>query len=521
MEMEACVPVTVELIRSRDAGGNVVARLGLLLADEYLEFLAGRCRPNTVLAVAYDLKVFFAAAGKPPDAVTTADVLAFMTSQRTGGRGRLQLAGADAAGVSSRTLRRRLSSVSGLCGFLQARGDVAANPVPRGLPTRRERQRPRQGVPLVKVTRTLPVILSAAEVDALTGALRTHRDRAMVAAMVLGGLRRCEVLGLRLPDLRFGERRVFIAEGKGGHQRLIPVSPRFFAEVSAYLDAERPAGAGTDRVFVVLKGPRRGQPLSADGLDEILDGARGRAGLSRATCHQLRHTCLTRLREAGMALEAVQAQAGHASIESTRIYLHLADAGWPPSTARPPRPSTRRFSPTIPAGDPGERRPRAAARLGSADRHDPRCHRANAPLPGADRLRAPAAQRGQRGHGTAVLRRLPRPDRAGSHRPGPGHPPSHRGVQAVAGSPAGPEQAGRDDRNDRAPARHAADVLRPDRRMGLGRSTATSADVPRSSLRWLVCLDWLAPSAPWLRTPTISPGCLRSSAGVTPAGKHL
>jgi integrase/recombinase XerD len=39
----------------------------------------------------------------------------------------------------------------------------------------------------------------------------------------------------------------------------------------------------------------------------------------------LRHTCLTRLREAGMALEAVQSQAGHASIESTRIHLHLAD----------------------------------------------------------------------------------------------------------------------------------------------------------------------------------------------------
>jgi integrase/recombinase XerD len=323
--MEACMPVTVELTRSRDAAGNVVARLGLGLADEYLEFLAGRCRPNTVLAVAYDLKVFFTVAGRPPDAVTISDVLAFMTAQRTGAQGRLQVAGENAGGVSSRTLRRRLSSVSGLYSFLQARGDVPANPVPRGLPTRRERQRPRQGVPLVKVTRTLPVILSPAEVDALTAALRTHRDRAMVAAMVLGGLRRCEVLGLRLADLRFGERRLFIAEGKGGHQRLIPVSPRFFAEVSAYLDIERPAGAGTDRVFVVLKGPRRGQQLSADGLDEILAGARTRAGLPRATCHQLRHTCLTRLREAGMALEAVQAQAGHASIESTRIYLHLAD----------------------------------------------------------------------------------------------------------------------------------------------------------------------------------------------------
>jgi integrase/recombinase XerD len=78
-------------------------------------------------------------------------------------------------------------------------------------------------------------------------------------------------------------------------------------------------------VFTVLKGSRRGLPLSAAGLDEILDGARCRAGLAHATCHQLRHTCLTRLRKAGMSLEAVQAQAGHASIESTRIYLHLGD----------------------------------------------------------------------------------------------------------------------------------------------------------------------------------------------------
>ena len=227
--------------------------------------------------------------------------------------------------MSARTVRRRLSTVFGLFAFLQVRGDVAVNPVPRGLPTRRERSRPRQGVALLRSARTLPMILSPDQVDALTCALRTHRDRAMVAAMVLGGLRRCEVLGLRMQDLRFGERRVFVAEGKGGHQRLIPVSGRFFATVKDYLDGERPPDAGTDRVFVVLKGPRRGQPLSASGVDEVLSGARRRAGLQRATCHQLRHTCLTRLREAGMALEAIQAQAGHASIESTRIYLHLGD----------------------------------------------------------------------------------------------------------------------------------------------------------------------------------------------------
>src|SRR5674476_911931 len=89
------------------------------------------------------------------------------------------------------------------------------------------------------------------------------RDQPLVAAMVLGGLRRCEVLGLRLGDLHVAERRVFIAEGKGGHQRLIPISARFFTAISAYLEAERPAGTATDHVFVVLKGPRRGLPLSA------------------------------------------------------------------------------------------------------------------------------------------------------------------------------------------------------------------------------------------------------------------
>jgi site-specific recombinase XerD len=133
------------------------------------------------------------------------------------------------------------------------------------------------------------------------------------------------VLGLRFADVQIADRRLVITEGKGGHHRVVPAANRFFGALGGYLHEERPAAADTDRLFVVLKGPRRGLPLSAEGLDEILAGARKRAGLEHATCHELRHTCLTRLREAGMALEAVQAQAGHASIESTRVYLHLAN----------------------------------------------------------------------------------------------------------------------------------------------------------------------------------------------------
>jgi site-specific recombinase XerD len=316
------------LIRHHRGVELVAITLGHPLLDDYLAFVAARARTNTWLAVASDLKIFFGVVAKQPAQVNAADVFAFLASQRTSRLGERVVRLEDGEpGLAARTIARRLSSVRGLYAYLAARGDtgVSRNPVPTSLAARGPgARRGKGGVPLIRTPRTLPRVLAPSEVDALRAVLRTHRDRAMVEAMLLGGLRRCEVLGLRLDDVNVGERRVFVAEGKGGRQRMVPVSPRFFASLGDYLDQERPRGS-SDRVFVVLKGPRRGEPLSAAGLDEILDGARGRAGLTQATCHQLRHTCFTRLREAGMALEAIQAQAGHASIDSTRIYLHLAN----------------------------------------------------------------------------------------------------------------------------------------------------------------------------------------------------
>jgi site-specific recombinase XerD len=315
------------LVRSIEGTEIVSITLGHPFVDDYLEFVGARGAVNTWLAVAYDLKVFFGVVAKEPAEVTAADVFAFLAAQRAPRRGDRVVRIEDGEpGLAARTIARRLSSVAGLFSYLLARGDagVVSNPVPRGLAGRRAGRRGRGGVRLVRTPRTLPRVLSPSDVDRLLGALRTRRDRAMVLAMLLGGLRRCEVLGLRLADVSVGERRLHVC-GKGGRERIVPISGRFFAALGEYLELERPAEAPTDSCFVVLKGPRRGLALSASGLDEVLDGARARAGLSKATCHQLRHTCLTRLREQGMALEAVQAQAGHASIESTRIYLHLSN----------------------------------------------------------------------------------------------------------------------------------------------------------------------------------------------------
>jgi integrase/recombinase XerD len=313
------------LVRSV-SGGRDLVRVGHPLLDSYLDLVAARARPNTLLAHAYDLKVFFSVIDRDPVEVMPADVMDFIADQRQPRRAVNVVRIEDGeVGLSARTIKRRLATIAGLYDYLVVRGDVSSNPVPRGLATRRDGQRAARGVPLIRAPRTLPRIVDPVGIDAFTAALRTHRDRAMIDAMLLGGLRRCEVLGLRFADLNAGERRVFIAEGKGGHERIVPISSRFFTALADYLADERPDTAATDRVFVVLKGPRRGQPLSPAGLDEIVAGAQRRAGIEHLTCHQLRHTCFTRLREAGMALEAIQAQAGHRSIESTRVYLHLTN----------------------------------------------------------------------------------------------------------------------------------------------------------------------------------------------------
>src|SRR5436305_7526451 len=126
------------LVRLVPGSGQVRYRLGERLVDRYLEFVAGRCRPNTLRAVAFDLKAFFAVTGKDPVEVTAADVFEFLADQR-GDRTVIRLADRE-SGLSARTIARRLSSVSGLYAYLGPRGDarVRAHPVPRCLQTRRQ-----------------------------------------------------------------------------------------------------------------------------------------------------------------------------------------------------------------------------------------------------------------------------------------------------------------------------------------------------------------------------------------------
>jgi len=148
----------------------------------------------------------------------------------------------------------------------------------------------------------------------------------MVTLMLFGGLRRCEVLGLRMPDVRPGERRVFVAAGKGGHQRIVPVAPAFFESLSTAISTSNVRSA----VSPIMSSWSSNVPDEASRFPQPVSMRFLLVPAPEAGCRMRRVTnfvilVFTRLCDLGMVLEAIQAQAGHASIESTRIYLHLAN----------------------------------------------------------------------------------------------------------------------------------------------------------------------------------------------------
>jgi integrase len=163
----------------------------------------------------------------------------------------------------------------------------------------------------------------AEHVQRFLASLNTYRDKAIMLLMALAGLRKSEVLNLELDDLNPAQGTVFVRQGKGGRQRICCIASLFFQVVARYRREERPQTQAV-RLFLVLKGPHRGQPLSVSGLNTIIAHHRRLVGTPGLTCHRLRHTCLTMLREAGMSLEALQQQAGHQNLNTTRVYLHLS-----------------------------------------------------------------------------------------------------------------------------------------------------------------------------------------------------
>ena len=174
----------------------------------------------------------------------------------------------------------------------------------------------------VREARRLPKGLDNGQVVALLESLRSWRDRAIAGLMVFCGLRSAEVLNLNVTDVDIGGRWLSV-NGKGGKERRVPLDVDVAGVIQTYLLAERPETASS-RLFIVAKGPTRGQPLSFEGLRRVFRYHCELAGVPGGHPHALRHTFGTALAEAGVDLAVMQVLLGHTHIDTTARYVHVA-----------------------------------------------------------------------------------------------------------------------------------------------------------------------------------------------------
>jgi site-specific recombinase XerD len=336
-------------LEERDGGWLLAgpAAPQFVLVDEYLAHLADRnYSPKTVRAYGYDLLAFcrwLVAEELPVVGVTTEVLLRFLHACREArvpgrpGPNVVTMSGRRMDQYAATTINRRLAAISGLFAFAAMRDPGVKNPVPKGREARwrvaGERsgmlahtvRRPKNRSTLrLREPRRLPTALSQSDAAELLASFRTWRDRAIAGLMLYCGLRSAEVLDLDVTHVDIGGRWLTVT-GKGQRERRVPLDADVASVIQVYLLAER-AESDSGRLFLVAKGPNRGRPLTPAGLRTIFRYHRALTGIVGGHPHALRHTFGTALAEAGVDLAVMQALLGHAHVDTTARYIHLAPA---------------------------------------------------------------------------------------------------------------------------------------------------------------------------------------------------
>jgi len=183
---------------------------------------------------------------------------------------------------------------------------------------------------LPRLPRRLPRrVPSMAEMRAILAGARGDtppriRDRAIMEALYSTGLRRSELIRLRISDVSFEDSTVLVRSGKGGRDRVVPLGGAARAWIERYLRAVRPGlRSGLDRGELFLTD--YGEPFHRNRLGDTIHRYVARAGLSGA-CHIFRHACATHMLENGADIRFIQAMLGHSDLSTTQIYTHVSIA---------------------------------------------------------------------------------------------------------------------------------------------------------------------------------------------------
>jgi integrase/recombinase XerD len=174
-------------------------------------------------------------------------------------------------------------------------------------------------IPLPRYEKKLPVILSREEVKLVLETPKHLGYRAMLSTMYAAGPRVSEVANLKVEDIDSGRGILWIRGGKGRRDRRTLLPPKLLELLRVYWRWEHPKNW-------LFPGGKSGTPISKESIFRACQKAGQDAGISKAVHpHSLRHAFATHLLEAGVDLRTIQLLLGHAHLETTARYLHVAD----------------------------------------------------------------------------------------------------------------------------------------------------------------------------------------------------
>ena len=273
-----------EEIRSRVL--SVEAIRALEVFKDYLE--ENRYSPRTIETYMASLELFFKFFnGKDPDEVTMDELSVFMSD-------------VIIQNDFSASYQNQVVSAIKIYYEVSGRGRIA----PENL------QRPRRG-------RILPKVLSKEEVGKILSSGRNLKHKFLLWIIYSCGLRRSEVTNIKLDDLDRKRGIIHIREGKGGVDRIVPVSDKVWTKLDEYVDSFNPAQ-------YLFEGQAGGR-YSSESVYNVFKQALRRSGIKKDVgVHSLRHSYATHLHENGLDIRYIQELLGHRSTRTTEIYTHVS-----------------------------------------------------------------------------------------------------------------------------------------------------------------------------------------------------
>ncbi len=185
------------------------------------------------------------------------------------------------------------------------------------------------GLPSIKGPNKLPVVLSKQEMWLLINAPDLLKHKILIGLLYGCGLRCLESRSVRLQDLDFDRKVLHVVQGKGKKDRYVPLSDHLIRGLRQYIEAEGPEEwLFNGQPLENRKGGDFDSRYSQKGVQWAVKSAAKKAGIIKnVNVHTLRHTYATHLLEDGMDIMTLKEMLGHESIETTLVYLHIAQSG--------------------------------------------------------------------------------------------------------------------------------------------------------------------------------------------------